>query len=86
MDGSEYVQITIAPASGVDLSGENPVETYLGPDSFIPETDTGTIAELAISEDFEGLMSWVVGLEQSAPYAHEVNVEEGELIVDFSTS
>lgn len=85
VDGQSYYEISMAPASGVDLSGETPVETYIGPDSFIPEVPTSAISELAITEDFEGLMSWVVGVDEGVAYAHSLDTEAGELIVDFTT-
>lgn len=62
--GSGLLAVTMAPASGVDLSGTQE-PTYEGPNRITP--DNSAISELLMSEDAEGMMTWVIGTTEADP-------------------
>lgn len=77
LEGGHVVAVTMTPASGVDLSGPEPVVTYDGPQRFDP-TDTTVLRSLVSSEDFESTTTWLLGLEQPAPIGVAVLSGDGE--------
>ena len=85
VDGLAYYEITMTPASAVDLSGDEPVETYDGPERITADNEAVVVTEVVATEDFESVMSWVVGLDTSGSYAHEIRLDEGMLVVDFQS-
>jgi hypothetical protein len=82
VDGTAYLHVRMEPASGVDLSGEEFVETYTGP-TRIPGTGTGPIVEVVRTGDFEAVLGWVIGLDGEQPYL--LDVEGLTARVYFST-
>lgn len=78
--GTAFLSVRMEPASGVDLSGEEFVETYTGPER-IP--GSGVIAEVVRTGDFEANLTWVIGVEGERAY--RVEVEASMLRVYFST-
>jgi hypothetical protein len=59
VEGQAFVMVSFQ-AIGVDLSSETPVEVYTGPKRFTP--GYGTLKELVHLGDFEGQVSWGLGL------------------------
>ena len=68
VDGRAHLKVTLTPAAGVDLSGDKAVETFTGADRFRTGT-AESVVELAEIEDFESVLSWVVGVKREAPFA-----------------
>lgn len=79
VDGRAHLKVTLTPAAGVDLSGDKAVETFAGADRFRTGT-AESVVELAEIEDFESVLSWVVGVKREAPFA--VGFIESEFIVE----
>lgn len=52
--------LVVFGALGVDLSGEEPIEIYTGPEEFTPRF--GTVREVEQLGDFEATISWGIGL------------------------
>jgi hypothetical protein len=61
VDGDTFVLVRLEPASVVDLSGDEVVETYTGPDELRP-TSEGPIVEVQLLGSFEAVTTWVIGL------------------------
>lgn len=62
-EGEAFVVVSIQ-AVGVDLSGEKPVEVYKGPKRFTPRF--GVLREVVHLGDFEGQVSWGLGLSRES--------------------
>ena len=80
--GEAFLQITAQSASGVDLSGDQPRPTYDGPARFDPPY-AEVIAEAVRTGDFEGVLTWTVGLEERVPYGVVTLEEPPRLVVDI---
>lgn len=79
--GSAFLQVRATPASGVDLSGDVPRETYTGPDRVAP-VDGGVVTEVVRTGDFEGQVAWTIGLQQRVPFGVAVLEDPTRLVVD----
>ncbi len=67
-EGEAFVVVSFQ-AVGVDLSGEKPVEVYTGSKRFTPEF--GVLREVVHLGDFEGQVSWGLGLARDSCFALE---------------
>ncbi|REK18080.1 MAG: hypothetical protein DWQ40_08815 [Actinobacteria bacterium] len=83
VEGDAFYEITMTPASTVDLSGDEPQEIYTGPDRVPSLDDAFVVTEIVLTGDFENVMTWVVGLESEAGYAHALQMDENQLVVEF---
>jgi hypothetical protein len=79
--GSAFLQVTMT-ATGVDLSGETPVELYTGPDRIDPEGTT-VVEELVQTGDFEAILSWAVGLDGEVDFGVAELDDPARLVVDL---
>lgn len=79
VEGTQFLAVQMAPASGVDLSGEQPRQTYEGPDRFAP--DASPVTEVVLTEDSPGLMTWVVGLDGPAAFVFDRESQTVQLLV-----
>lgn len=59
--GAALYSLVMQGASGVDLSGSEPVITYKGPKEFKPNFPV--LTELEHAGDFENVLSWGIGLK-----------------------
>ena len=80
VDGAAFLVVTLQ-ATGVDLSQDGAPETYTGPAS-IRTAGTTRIAEVRRSGDFEGISTWVIGLDATRPFRVGVAEAPVRLIVD----
>lgn len=69
-------------AMGVDLSGPEFEEIYTGPKEFTP--GLSTVLEVEQTGDFEGLVSWGIGLSREACFV--VDARPDRLILEFPTT
>lgn len=72
VEGSAFLSISFM-ARGVDISGEGFEEIYTGPRRFTPGFPT--VKELQQLGDFEGLVSWGIGLGSRACYVLEARAD-----------
>lgn len=81
MKGAAFLVVTMS-ATGVDLSQEAAPATYTGPAS-IESADTTRIQQVRRTGDFEGVITWVLGLDQQRPF--HVSTQDGpaRVIVDI---
>lgn len=78
--GSAFLVVTLQ-ATGVDLSQEGAPETYRGP-ATIEAAGTSRIVQVRRVGDFEGVSTWVVGLDARRPFRAETVESPGRLVVD----
>ena len=83
VEGDAYLEITMIPASGVDLSSGDPRQLYGGPTEMPGPTPDGVVVELVQAEDFESRLNWVVGLTEQVPFAVVTAEDPSRLVVDL---
>ena len=64
VSGSAFIRLRCEPAYGYDFASGQP--TYTGPKR-ITATGTKHVKELVQTGDFEGVLSWVIGLDGERP-------------------
>ncbi len=62
--GNAVIRIAVSNAAGVDLSVNPPRQTYTGPLRIQP--DLPNVIDIVEVGDFEGLLSWAIGLRSDA--------------------
>jgi hypothetical protein len=65
--GKAFLVVRLEPAATADLSGANPESTYTGPSKLRP-AGLRTVQEVAKTGDFEGVLTWVIGLSDERPF------------------
>jgi hypothetical protein len=78
VEGEAFLVVSFQ-AVGHDLSGEEPVAVYTGPERFTPGFET--LQEVAMLGDFEGQVSWGLGLSRKACY--RIDVGQDHLTVEL---
>jgi hypothetical protein len=66
VSGSAFIRLRCEPAYGYDFGSGQP--TYTGPKR-ITATGTKHVQELVQTGDFEGVLSWVIGLDGKRPFS-----------------
>jgi len=80
--GTAALVVRMTPASTVDLTDGSFTPTYDGPRRL--GIDGGSPGgELVLTGDFEGLMTWAVGLDARVPFAVDALVEPARLVIDL---
>jgi hypothetical protein len=78
--GTAALVVRMESASGVDLS-TGFKETYTGPKKLQP-AGTQAVKEVAQIEDFEGVLSWVIGVEGERPFRVSTLTSPARLVID----
>lgn len=83
--GDAAVTVVFSPASGVDLSGDEPVEIYTGPRR-ITGDDAGTrnVTEIVRTGDFESALAWAVGVERATAFTVTVLAAPTRVVLDIA--
>ena len=81
VEGEAFLVVAFQ-AIGVDLSSEQPVEVYTGPEEFTP--GFGTIREAVMLGDFEGQVSWGLGLSRRECFV--VEAEPDRLTLELASA
>ncbi len=80
--GAAMLVVRMTPASTVELTDGSFTPTYDGPRRL--GIDGGSPGgELVLTGDFEGLMTWVVGLDARVPFAVDALFEPARLVIDL---
>lgn len=79
--GSAYLEVRMTPASGADLSGAGYEPTYTGP-ARVGGSGAALVAEVVRTGDFEGTLTWVVGLRRRASFSVDTLSSPGRVVVD----
>jgi hypothetical protein len=84
--GHDFVAVRIEPASGFDASAGGGRLVYTGPKR-IEGADAGAdvVRELARTGDFEGVVSWVIGLDDRVDFRVLRLDGPPRLVIDFRT-
>jgi hypothetical protein len=67
IDGTAFLVVTFPHAAGVDLTDPAAPTTYTGPESIHP-AGLSHVLEIRRIEDFEGVLRWVIGLDEMQPF------------------
>ncbi len=78
----EFFAVFSFQAIGVDLSGSKPVEVYTGPKRFRPGYPT--LLDVVHLGDFEGQVSWGLGLSRRA--CVRIDAEQDRLTLEFASA
>jgi hypothetical protein len=80
VEGRAFLELRLEPATAVDLTGEDPRETYPGPDRIA--VDGRVVTEFLQVADHHGRLAWVLGLRHRAPFAAAFLPDPPRLVVD----
>ena len=65
VEGNAFVVVRCSPAYGYDFDSGSP--TYNGP-AVVTPADARSVQQLVETGDFEGVLTWVIGLDAQRPY------------------
>jgi len=81
--GDAFVQVRLEDASTVDLSGGTPRTTYAGPNRV--RGTTNDVTEVVKAGDFEGVLTWVIGLRTRTPFRVTTLSAPPRVVVDLQS-
>jgi hypothetical protein len=81
IDGDAFLVVKLTPAMTAKIDGDQVTKTYTGPRR-IPGTDP--IAEVVKTGDFEGVVTWVIGLDSKRPFTADAS--DSQLVVEIDRS
>ena len=83
VEGDAVLAVRMENASGARIDGDQVTPTYTGPDRVRATGEAGVVTEVVDTGDFEGVVTWAVGLRKRVP-ALSVSVVSGpsRLVVD----
>lgn len=81
VDGTAFLSVRFAPASGFD-SFETFEPTYTGPAEVRGDTDV--VTEAVRVGDFEANLTWVIGVDEKAPYRIDADPATGTVTIELS--
>jgi hypothetical protein len=84
VEGSAFLEMHLAPAAGVDLSGDGEEfeQTYTGPTRLSP--GGRVVRELVRTGDFEANLTWVAGVDRRSGFDVSVLTSPLRLVVDVT--
>lgn len=80
VEGTAFLSIRMEPASSVDLSGEDVVRTYTGPDRVRGETTN--VTEVVRTGDFEANLTWAIGVRATAEFRVIATPSPARIVVE----
>ena len=83
VEGSAFLVVRVEHAAGVDLSDPSAPQTYTGPESIHPNGLTH-VREIRRTEDFEGVLIWVIGVDATRPFSVGVLDGPSRVYVDIA--
>ena len=78
--GAAFLVVTLS-ATGADLSQEGAPATYTGPTTLVAAGAT-RIQQVRRTGDFEGVLTWVIGLDKKRPFHVSTQDAPARVIVD----
>jgi hypothetical protein len=79
--GNEFLVVKLNPAMTGKIEGEQVVKTYTGPRRL---SGTDPITEVVKTGDFEGVVTWVIGLDSKRSFT--TNASDSALVVEIDRS
>jgi hypothetical protein len=84
LEGSAYLVVRMEPASGFDLSVPEGELVYVGPRVLSgAEAGAVTVVEVARTGDFEGVLTWAIGVHGRTPFVVTTLDDPDRLAIDF---
>lgn len=80
VEGQSFLVVKFFPAATADLGREGAPMTYAGPDTVNP-TATHHVRQLRLVDNFEGYVTWVIGLDAQVGFEVAPSVGPPELVV-----
>ena len=80
--GNAFIAVRVEPAAGADLS-HNGEATYTGPASVRPPAGVLHVQEVRRTGDFEGVITWIIGLDTRRPFRTSVLLAPIRLLVEI---
>lgn len=81
VDGDAVLEVRMLNAAGVDLTQDSAPRTYTGPTRITPSTPE--IAELVRTGDFEGTLTWAVGVRDRVDFRVTTLTSPPRLVIDL---
>ena len=81
IEGDAFLVVKLDPAMTAKIDGDQVTKTYTGPRR-LPGSDP--ITEVVKTGDFEGIVTWVIGLDRERPFL--VTGSGGQVFVDIESS
>lgn len=78
--GGAYLRARFEPASGVDLSGPEYREVYVGPTTVTG--DTSVVIEVVRTGDFEAVLTWVAGISERQDFRVTTLTSPARVVID----
>ena len=79
--GDAFLVVRLMPAMTATIDGDQVTKTYTGPNRL---SGQAPISEVVKTGDFEGVVTWVIGLDRVRPFL--VTASDGILFVDIESS
>ena len=81
IEGEAFLVVKLDPAMTARIDGDQVTKTYTGPRRL---HGSGPITEVVKTGDFEGVVTWVIGLDRARPFL--ATGSAGQLFVDIESS
>jgi hypothetical protein len=81
IDGDAFLVVKLTPAMTAKIDGDQVTKTYTGPRRL---GGTDPITEVVKTGDFEGVVTWVIGLDSKRPFTTKAS--DSELVVEIDRS
>jgi hypothetical protein len=78
--GQAFLIVALTPVMTADVSGGSTDKTYTGPNRIKGE-GTSSVQEVVKTDDFESVVTWVIGLDREQPYAAKAT--KTQLVIDI---
>lgn len=82
VNGEAFLEVRMESASAVDISGDQVKEVYTGPDRV--SGDTTNVTEVVETGDFEGVLTWVIGVERKDDFRVSSQSEPNRLVIEIA--
>lgn len=79
--GDAFLVVKLMPAMTAKIDGDQVTKTYTGPNR-LPGTDP--VTEVVKTGDFEGVVTWVIGLDRELPFSAEPRDGTLDVVIDSS--
>jgi hypothetical protein len=81
--GAAYLVVKLTPAMTAEIEGDHVTKTYTGPRR-LTVGDDSVVRDVVKTGDFEGVVTWVIGLDQ--PRRFTTDASDSQLLVEIERS
>ena len=81
--GEAFLIVALTPVMTADVSGETTEKTYSGPNR-IPGEGSNSVQEVVKTDDFESVVTWVIGLDEQQPFTTKAT--KSQLVIEIGNS